>query len=312
MDKYIAVVGGLNLDIAGLCGPVYREYDSNIGDILTNAGGVGHNIAQNLTKLEVPTFLVTVYGDDHFGSILEAECAESNISLEYAERIPGQSSSTYLYVTDNKGDMVTAINDMKIVDLINPEFLESKLEFINNAELCVIDGNISQESIEWLAENVTAPIFVDPVSVAKADRFLNVLDKIDTIKPNEYEAELFTGIKVVDEETAREAARALVEKGVKNVYVSLGSKGILAAMRDKSVLVPPMADKIVSTNGAGDCTMATIVWARFHYGGTLEIQEVCQFAQAAASITLESDQAVSPELNVTNVVRRAVKNYGGQ
>ncbi|MGX7406465.1 pseudouridine kinase [Aerococcus urinaehominis] len=310
-EKYIVVVGGLNLDIAGLSGPIYREFDSNIGDITTNAGGVGHNIAQNLTSLEVPTYLVTVYGDDHFGDILVNECQKANISLEYAEQLAGKKSSTYLYVTDNNGDMVTAINDMKIVDEITPDFLADKLDFINGATLCVIDGNISKASIDWLAAHVTVPIFVDPVSVAKADRFLDALDKIDTIKPNEYEAELFTGIKVVDEETAKQAAQAMLDKGIENVYISLGAKGMLAATGDKAVLVEPMVDKIVSTNGAGDCTMATLAWARFQYGGVLDVEEACQFAQAAASITIESNQAVSPDLNVRDVVRRAVENYGG-
>lgn len=311
-EKYIAVIGALNLDIAGLSGPVYREFDSNIGRIRTSAGGVGHNIAKNLTKLEVPTYLITVSGDDHFADILNQECLNSDINLDYAERLTGKASSTYLYVNDNHGDLVTAINDMGIVENITPDFLKPKLEFINGAELVVVDGNLSKETIDWIVENVTSPIFVDPVSVAKAERFVDALGKIDTIKPNEHEAELFTGIKVVDEETAVKAAQSLLEKGVKNVYISLGKHGILSANKDGHFLVRPIQNiNIVSTNGAGDTTMATISWARFYYGDTLSPEEVCQFAQGASSIALESDEAVSPELNVTEVIKRAVKNYGG-
>lgn len=61
MKDYVVVVGGLNIDIAGLSGDVYREKDSNIGEVTINIGGVGQNIAQNLTKLGTPTYLVTVY-----------------------------------------------------------------------------------------------------------------------------------------------------------------------------------------------------------------------------------------------------------
>ena len=78
---YVVVIGGLNLDIAGLCGQIYREKDSNIGTVELSAGGVGHNIAQNLAKLGVPVELITVYGDDHFGRILEEECKKDGISL---------------------------------------------------------------------------------------------------------------------------------------------------------------------------------------------------------------------------------------
>lgn len=118
------------------------------------------------------------------------ECKKNKIGLENAEQIENSRSSIYLYVNDNEGDLVTGINDMKICENITPEFLAKRLDFINGAKIVVVDCNLSQESIEWLCENVTSPIYVDPVSVAKVDRVKNVLDKIHTLKPNELEAEL--------------------------------------------------------------------------------------------------------------------------
>jgi pseudouridine kinase len=308
-EKYAVIIGGLNLDLAGLCGDVYRQKDSNLGNITISAGGVGQNIAQNLTRLETPTYLVTVYGDDYFGNILTNECGKNGIHLDYAECIPGANSSTYLYVTDDRGDMVTAINDMAITTKLTPEFLEKRLDFINQAEICILDGNIPQASIEWLAEHVTAPIFADPVSIAKVGRFENVLDKIDTFKPNELEAEFLTGIKIVDKATAQQAAEQLNTRGIKNVFISLGEHGILCARDGQTTFIPILKGNVVSVNGAGDCSMATIAWARFYYGDALAVQEVGELTQAAASITVESPASVSPELNVTNVVKRAKKYY---
>ncbi|WP_082347154.1 PfkB family carbohydrate kinase [Bacillus sp. FJAT-18017] len=304
-EKYVVVVGGLNMDLAGISGPGFKEGDSNIGTIKLSEGGVGQNIAQNLVKLNVPVYLVTTYGDDYFGEILSAECQKKSISLEYAEQLPGKRSSTYLYVTNSDGDMVVGINDMDIINHITPEFLRERIDFINNAAVCVIDGNIPKQSVEWLAEHCQAPIFVDPVSVAKVGRFENVLDKIDTFKPNAIEAEYLTGIKITDEATAKKAAQHLIDQGVKNVFISLGSLGILCASQNEMMIVPILSTKIVSANGAGDCTMATITWARHHFGASLPLIEVGQFTQSAASITLESAHSVSPELTVTNVIRRA-------
>lgn len=308
-ERYVAIIGGLNLDLAGLSGKIYREKDSNIGSIQMGAGGVGHNIGHNLTRLEVPTYLITVYGDDYFGEILANECEINGIHLDHAAKIKGKRSSSYLYVADNHGDMVTAINDMGIVDVITPEFLAQRLDFINGAEIVVLDGNLSQTAIEWLAENCSAPIFVDPVSIAKVERFKNVLDKIDTFKPNELEAEILTGIAVNDLESGTASAKALNEMGVKNVFISLGAKGILCSRNQEVRLVPTLPTKIKSANGAGDCTMATITWARFQYGDVLPLEEVGLFSQAAASITLASYDAVSPELSVRNVVKKAQENY---
>jgi len=308
-DKYIVVVGGLNIDIAGLSGENYKERDSNIGKINLSIGGVGQNIAQNLTRLEAPTYLITVYGDDSFGEILEEGCKKNHINLKYAKKIPGEPSSTYLYVANSQGEMVSAVNDMEIMENITPEFLTKRLSIINKAEICVIDGNISKESIEYLATNVTCPIFVDPVSVAKVERFKPVLKYIDTIKPNDLEIELLTGIKVTDIESGKKAALLLNNQGVKNVFISLGDKGILCSRHDEEpTLIPPIAKNIISTNGAGDCTMATLSWARFYYGDALSLEEIGQLSQAAASITVESPKSVSDDLTIKNVVRRSI-NY---
>lgn len=308
-DGYVVVIGGLNLDLAGLCGNIYRERDSNIGKIRMTVGGVGQNIAQNLVKLNVPTYLITVYGDDYFGKILSEECKNNNIHLDYSECIPNEKSSSYLYVTDDKGDMVTAVNDMKILEYMTPEFLGTKIDFINKASLCVIDGNVSKESIEWLAEHCMVPIFADPVSVAKMTRFQNVLKRIDTFKPNELEAGLMTGIDIVDEKTAQEAARALNEKGIRNVFISLGEKGILCSRDGEISIVPILPSNIVSVNGAGDCSMATIAWAGFYYKDKLSLKEIGQLTQAAASLTVEAEESVSPKLSVENVIERA-KRFG--
>ncbi|MGH4139895.1 PfkB family carbohydrate kinase [Clostridium sp.] len=304
---YVVVIGGLNLDLAGLSGDIYREKDSNIGDIQMTVGGVGQNIAQNLTKLDVPTYLVGVYGDDYFGKILSDDCKKHNIQLDYAECVPNTKSSIYLYVTDNQGDMVTAVNDMKITEYMTPDFFEKRMDFINGASICVIDGNVPKESIEWLLIHCSVPVFVDPVSVTKVNRFENVLNKIDTFKPNELEAGFLTGVDIVDEKTAMKAAKILNQKGVKNVFISMGSKGILCSREGDVDSVAILPTHIVSVNGAGDCSMATIIWARFKYLDKLTLTKIGQLAQAAASLTVEVAQSVSPYFNIKNLEERAKK-----
>lgn len=303
--EYVVVIGGMNIDIAGLCGNVYRERDSNIGNIQMTIGGVGQNIAQNLTKLEVPTYFIGVYGDDHFGKILTNECKQLHIHLDYAQCIHGEKSSSYLYITDEKGDMVTAVNDMKITEHITPEFLTSRIDFINLASICVIDGNIPQDSIEWLAHHCKVPIFVDPVSITKVSRFEHILHKIDTFKPNELEASYLTGVNIIDETTAREAASILIQKGIKHVFISLGANGILCANDDELHKISIIPSKVVSVNGAGDCSMAAIIWARFYYKDTISLERIGQLAQAASSITVEAAQSVSPHLTVENIIKKS-------
>lgn len=52
---------------------------------------------------------------------------------------------------------------MSIVNNITPDFLKERLAVINQATLCIVDANIPQESIEWLADHLKVPMYVDPV-----------------------------------------------------------------------------------------------------------------------------------------------------
>ena len=303
-EKYIVVVGGLNMDLAGICGDVYRPHDSNIGEVTMSAGGVGHNIAENLVKLGVPVYLITAYGDDGFGEILAKECGKDGILLDDALCVPGGKSCIYLYMTDNQGEMVAAVNAMELIRRITPEFLAGKMDRINHAALCIFDANIPEESIRYLAQNCRVPLFADPVSAAKIGRIKSSLCHIDTLKPNSMEAEILTGIHVENEKTASLAAHALVERGVKNVFISMGADGIFCFREGEECLVPVQKTHIVSVNGAGDTTMAAIAWIRFKYGSEIDLETIGRITQAAAAITLESEESVSPFLSEEQILKR--------
>lgn len=295
-QAYVVVIGGLNMDVAGLCGEIYRERDSNIGTVELSAGGVGHNIAQNLAKLGVPVELITVFGDDHFGRILEEECKNDSISLQYAQRIPNGKSCTYLYVTDNQGEMMSAVNAMDLIARVTPAFLDERKELINHASLCVVDANISEESIQWLAENCTVPMYADPVSTIKLPRLRPLLPHLDGFKPNALEAQLLTGIAITDEASACRAAEVLLDMGIKNLFISLGKDGIFCCNRQERALVPIVKTDIVSVNGAGDCSMAVICWARYRFGQEISLRRIGEMTQKAASLTLQTPKTVSPLL----------------
>lgn len=66
-DRYVVVIGGMNMDICGRPTGTVVDRDSNPGVVSMSAGGVGQNIAQNMAHLGMPTYLITVYGDDENG-----------------------------------------------------------------------------------------------------------------------------------------------------------------------------------------------------------------------------------------------------
>lgn len=102
--------------------------------------------------------------------------------------------------------MALAVSDMDICRKITPQFLASRLSVLNHAQLIVADANLPAESLRFLAENCTPPLFVDPVSTGKAEKLRPVLGRIHTLKPNRMEAELLSGVEIRDEAGLAEAA----------------------------------------------------------------------------------------------------------
>ena len=188
--SYAVVVGGVNVDIGGVSFAPLVEADSNPGKVSVTLGGVGRNIAHNLSLMGTDVRMMTAYGDDTYGQKVAASCSELGIDLSHARTITGGTTSTYLYLTDHTGEMALAVSDMEICKRIAPSYLAANLPLLQNAQVVVADANIPAESLIYLAENCTAPLFCDPVSTVKAEKLRPILHRIHTLKPNRLEAEL--------------------------------------------------------------------------------------------------------------------------
>lgn len=294
INKGVVVLGGVNMDIGG--SPVNKLVmrDSNPGVITLRPGGVGRNIAHDLRLLGVDVSLVAAVGGDVYGQGILESCRALGIDMSLARIENGARSSTYLYVTDETGDMQIGIADMEITQLISPEYISAQLARINEFAAVVLDANLSPEAVEYAAQNCAAPIYADPVSTTKAVRLAPVLDRLYAIKPNIYEAEKLTG-----ERDPERAARALTNAGVKRVFISLGEEGMLAAEGGQIIRMPRELVTVVNTTGAGDAATAAIVWAGLQ---GMSLEESVRAAVKAGAITACCEGANNPALSAEKLV----------
>lgn len=299
--SYAVVVGGVNIDIGGRSFAPLVAKDSNPGRVSTSLGGVGRNIAHNMSLLGVDVRFLTAFGDDIYAQRIEASCGELGIDISHALQIPGGTTPTYLFLNDTDGDMALALSDMEICERITPAYLASNLNVLNNAQLIVADTNIPQESLAYLAEHCTAPVFVDPVSTAKAIKIKPILGKLHTLKPNRIEAELLSGVKITDEESLHEAAQKLLATGLRRVFISLGTDGVFAADHNEMLLQPCYPAQMKNATGAGDSFMAALAWA--YLEGT-DLQGSARAAAAAASIAVEGSETINPAMSAEAVRRK--------
>ncbi len=300
-DSYAVVVGGINMDIGGSAfAPLIAE-DSNPGQVVTSLGGVGRNIAHNLALMGADVRMLSAYGDDVYGDKVAASCSDLGIDITHVRKIPGENTSTYLYLTGPDGDMALAVSDMRICDRIDPAYLADNLPMLQSAQLIIADTNIPEESLQFLAENCTAPIFCDPVSTVKAEKLRPILSHIHTLKPNRMEAGLLTGMKADTLEDVAKAADKLLEMGIHRVFISLGADGVYAAMGEERIHMANLPGKLVNTTGCGDSAMAAIAWA---YLRGSDLRTTALAALAAGSITMESRQTINPEMSEETLLNR--------
>lgn len=306
-NGYISVIGGSNMDIIGF---PYKELilkDSNPGQVKIALGGVGRNIAENLVHLGVPTKLISAIGEDIYGKRILEHAISIGLDMSsslISSQIP---TSTYLAILDEKGDMIAAINHMKVLDEVSVEFIQDKKQVIENSKICIIDTNIPTDVIDYVLDNFkSTDFFLDTVSGVKAQKVKNRIGAFHTIKPNRLEAELLSGIKTDSLENMVKATEYFLTQGVKRVFITLGADGVF--FNDGSIhkLIPNPKIKVVNATGAGDAFLAALAFCHFNNYG---IDESARFSMTAAILALSYEETINPGISEKNV-KKKMKEIG--
>ena len=275
------------MDIWGRPKAPLVQKDSNPGAVTMRPGGVGRNIAHDLRLLGLEVSLVAPIGGDVYASAVVDSCQALGIDLSMAPVFKDMRSSTYLYITDETGDMELAVSDMELCSALTPALVAPILPRLQ-AGAVVVDANLPPETIAYICNHCPIPVYADPVSTVKALKLQPVLHRLAAIKPNALEAECLTG-----QRDPERAALALVDRGVQRVFISLGAQGMIAADQKELLRLPGLATQVVNSTGAGDAATAAIVLAGIRGMG---LRDAALLAQKAGAVTCRSESANAPEL----------------
>ncbi len=296
----LLVIGGCNLDINGSPLNPMKPHDSNPGIIQQSAGGVGRNIAENIVRLGNQIHFLSIVGQDSSGDWLLEKSRQCGITTQDIIRHPDFNTSTYLSINDENGELVSAIADMKIIDALDSRMLENKMPLLQSTQRILIEANLAQSTIEWLADlPLQADFYADAVSAIKAPRLRPLLPKLSLLKVNRDEARMLLDISPSSSITDDQLAQNCLDKGVQAVLLSLGSEGVLFKNQDSSLVVPVFPTTPISDTGAGDALFAGFIHVQ---NKEWSLEEKLSFAVACAGITLESEYANDPKISETNVL----------
>lgn len=313
-EAAVVVVGGAVMDVKARSAEPLDPETSNPGQVATDPGGVGRNIAENLARLGTPTHLVAAVGNDSFGEELLTHTRSAGVRLDHVIT-SARPTGTYLAVLDHVGDLSVAVSDMSATDTLTVADIEPVRSLIQHCDLLVVDGNIPLEVARWLcdvARDGDVPVVIEPVSVVKARRLRPLLapDRpILSVTPNIDELAALVDHDVADTVPAiTRAAAELHELGVTHVWVRRGARGSLlssAAADDQGrptvTTNTTVSRGVVDVTGAGDSMTAGFVHALLRDG---DPAGAAAFGQATAALTTESAHTVRPDLTHALVTGR--------
>lgn len=303
---YIAGIGGANVDIHAKSDRPLIMRDSNPGTLHTSLGGVCRNICENLAHLGAQVKLVTVVGDDYRGKSILAGCQQAGIDMSAVRVIPGERSSSYVSVMDEQGDMLLAMSDMHIIKRLDAALVDDNAQLLCDADMVICDGNLSAQTVERLCEVCLSPLYLDPVSTSWAAEMKPFIASFDTVKPNVLELEALTGCPCGTIEEIENAADMLIRQGVRRVFVSMGENGMLYRGREGTIVRKSRPfDRMVNATGAGDASMAGIVYAS-REGMTAE--ETLLYAMGAGMVAISSENTINPNMSV-EAIENMIKEY---
>ncbi|MDF2700314.1 MAG: 1-phosphofructokinase [Haloplasmataceae bacterium] len=245
-------------------------------------GGKGVNVSVLLNNLKIKTTLLGFVGG-FIGNALISELNENKyLKLDFVK--VKENTRINVIMQANPESRISAngptISNEAYDELIN------KVKKIKENDVFVLSGSIptsiKKDVYGEIAEIVKQKKAILVVDTTK-DRLLNLL-KFNPlfVKPNKSELEEIFNVRIKDDKEIIKYAKLLIEKGAKNVLVSLGGDGAILVTHDKIYRANTPNGKVVNTVGAGDSMVAGFV---AEYLKSQSFTEALKFGSACGSAT---------------------------
>lgn len=285
MDKRILIIGSLNMDIVIEMKRMPLIGETVLGKNLTYVpGGKGANQAYAAGKLRGKVTMLGCVGDDSLGQKLKENLAKSGTDVSYIKNIEGKPTGTaVIYVNDDGDNSIVVISGAN--EACDVEYLKQNETLFAENDYVMFQMEIPYETIFYgirKASELGKTVILNP---APAPDSLpeDIWEKIDYLTPNETELLKLTGQQEMTMHNIRNGARWLIDKGVKNVLVTLGDKGVLFVNDTEEKLFPARKVTAVDTTAAGDCFNGAFITG---LAEEMSFEEAIMFANLASSLAV--------------------------
>ncbi|MCG1008920.1 1-phosphofructokinase [Salinicoccus sp. ID82-1] len=257
-------------------------------DTAKYAGGKGINVSRILSALDVPSTALGFAGG-FTGEFIKDTLNTQGIQSDFIE-VDGDTRINVKLKTGEETEINAA--GPAITDA-NISRLEAQLIDLSPEDHVVFAGSVPSgydhlyETLAKLLHDRNIEFTIDAEG-AKLTSTLQYGPYL--IKPNQFELEGITGRSLSTTSEMVEAARSLLDRGAKNILLTLGKDGALFISRDYEYFVPSPKGTLKNSVGAGDSTVAGFISRK---GSS--IREQLKYAIACGSATAFSDDLATRE-----------------
>ncbi|KGL67426.1 MULTISPECIES: ribokinase [Limosilactobacillus] len=286
MTNKITVVGSLNVDTTLRIKRMPLPGETLSSESKSSAaGGKGANQAVAAARAGADTKFVGRVGNDQAGQFMIDSLSENHIDTRYItkDEHAGTGSATIL-LDDNGQNSILVYGGAN--QCVSPADVDNAQAAIANADFVIAQFETPQETtLEAfkLAKQHGVKTILNPAPAAKIDP--EILKVTDLIIPNETECATLTNVIIADETSMLEAAGHFAQMGVKNLIITVGSKGAFYCTQNGYDFVPAFKVHAVDTTAAGDTFIGAL--SSQLKPDMSNIKEALIFAQRASSITVQ-------------------------
>ena len=248
-------------------------------------GGKGSNQAVAAAKAGAKTYFISKIGDDQFGSMAIKIYDEAGV--DYSKVIISSEHATGaagILVDQQSGKNAINVVPGAAGALTNQD-IDQASDVIKNSEVFLTQFEAPKDVVFYslqMAHDNNVTTILNPAPAASIDQ--NIFPLIDYFTPNETEASFYVNYKVESESDAKKASDQFLDRGIKNIIITMGEKGAYFANKEDQFHVPiiNLQAPVVDTTGAGDAFNAGFAVALTE---KQNIIDAIKFASATAGLS---------------------------
>ena len=306
MEKKIAVIGTVFMDIKGFSYSSYDPVGTNIGSISFVHGGVGRNAAENLANIGIPVSFFSTVDKSGSGDEIVAALEDIKVDISGVLRTENNGMGMWLAVLNEKGELAGSISQQPDLSLFYNHISSVIDERLKCCSAVVLEIDMTEDIAACVfkaAEKAGIPVYAIVGNMSVILQNKQFLSKTACFICNNIEAGKLCGKDLNDKDNdyiVSMIKKIAEELHIAKIIITNGEKGAVYYDRNNNDCgcISAKAVSVVDTTGAGDAFFSGVVGALTK---NKDLRTACEYGAELASRVISSQKSTADiDLNFYN------------